>query len=667
MRKLLLTTLFSLFSIAALIAAPGDTTIIQTFDFSQPRSANKVDTFSFPDGSKQYAKVLMYYTIKCDPDGNYTPDDGIDYPCGEWDMIVYTDILTQTGVDTAGSSIMYPWRLWTYITPYGGGLERSIDVLNNEGWRYVFDVTDFLPLLKGDVIMRDGNYLERVDIKFAFIEGTPTREVKNIKPVWNSREGSWNNEWNGFPMSKFDSIVSDTTFQLQADEKTAKLRTTVTGHNFGKSNRNCGEFCSNKHKVKANGSVIAEWEILQSCDDNHMYPQSGTWVYARAGWCPGMEGKTQEFELTPYIRDSSINFDYDIESDPYGYYCMTSYLVTYGDILQENDVEAEQIIAPTTKPNFRRLNPSAFSPIVVIKNIGAKPLTSANISYGFVGGEPLSFEWKGNLPFMQTATIELPEIPDWNKVTGSSAQFYFELSQPNGEADPTPYNNRMESRAEKPQIVKSNNFTLSMKTNKKPRETYWQITDIAGNVVQEISPDTLKASTSYDKSFTLPNGTYCLTYYDKAGNGLGWWANNDGKGTSNLRYVDEKGNARNLLTLNVDFGSYYKFWFVVNEFSIDKTTVGGTAIARAEENKSMSISPNPVSGNTIKLDISGISGENLNALVYDYLGQLLVETAVGTDKNNTLDISYLTSGVYSVVLKDGKKQISSGKFIVNRK
>ncbi|MDR2086773.1 MAG: hypothetical protein LBP72_06320, partial [Dysgonamonadaceae bacterium] len=63
-------------------ALPGDTTIVQTFSFEDGRKERKC-SFEFPDGSVQYEKVLMYYTLRCDPTQNPA--------CGEWDYIFNTE------------------------------------------------------------------------------------------------------------------------------------------------------------------------------------------------------------------------------------------------------------------------------------------------------------------------------------------------------------------------------------------------------------------------------------------------------------------------------------------------------------------------------------------------------------------------------------------------
>lgn len=87
--KKAITLLFILIQFP-LFAGPGDTTWVQTFTFDTIN--NRRATFSFPDASKDYQKVWMYYRLKCDPQ---TTQDK--YNCGEWDYLTYTYVYDHTG------------------------------------------------------------------------------------------------------------------------------------------------------------------------------------------------------------------------------------------------------------------------------------------------------------------------------------------------------------------------------------------------------------------------------------------------------------------------------------------------------------------------------------------------------------------------------------------
>lgn len=106
-----------------------------------------------------------------------------------------TGTLLSTLPVTAEGSItpadMNYWRRWpmkfeimSFVTPYGIGLN-----LGPDGKTWLFDVTDFLPVLQGTKRMtmeRGGQHQEDMDIKFHFIIGTPTRDVLDIQSLWRT-------------------------------------------------------------------------------------------------------------------------------------------------------------------------------------------------------------------------------------------------------------------------------------------------------------------------------------------------------------------------------------------------------------------------------------------------------------------------------------------------
>jgi len=72
------------------LAGPGDTTVVQTFNFGSAQNA----WFVFPSDTVRYEKILMQYTLKCNPAQNP--------PCGEWDYLTYTYLYKHTGlIDSA--------------------------------------------------------------------------------------------------------------------------------------------------------------------------------------------------------------------------------------------------------------------------------------------------------------------------------------------------------------------------------------------------------------------------------------------------------------------------------------------------------------------------------------------------------------------------------------
>ena len=67
-------------------AGVGDTTVVQAFTFNSPQRA----WFVFPSATINYEKILMLYTLKCNP---------AQFPeCGEWDYLTNTYVYKHTGL-----------------------------------------------------------------------------------------------------------------------------------------------------------------------------------------------------------------------------------------------------------------------------------------------------------------------------------------------------------------------------------------------------------------------------------------------------------------------------------------------------------------------------------------------------------------------------------------
>jgi hypothetical protein len=102
---------------SVLLAGPGDTTTVQTFTFGSPQDAK----FLFPGTTKKWSKILMEYTLKCNP--AQVPQ------CGEWDYLTYTYLYKHTG---KWDSTRYTHSNYTIngITP------DSLMYMNNAAWSF---------------------------------------------------------------------------------------------------------------------------------------------------------------------------------------------------------------------------------------------------------------------------------------------------------------------------------------------------------------------------------------------------------------------------------------------------------------------------------------------------------------------------------------------------
>jgi len=87
MKKWMLLLLFCHF---LLLAISQDTITVQTLTFDS--ITTRRGTWQFPEG-ESLRKILMYYTLKCDPQTTWDQ-----YDCGEWDYLTYNIVYRHTGV-----------------------------------------------------------------------------------------------------------------------------------------------------------------------------------------------------------------------------------------------------------------------------------------------------------------------------------------------------------------------------------------------------------------------------------------------------------------------------------------------------------------------------------------------------------------------------------------
>lgn len=494
------------------------------------------------------------------------------------------------------------YELARFITPYGIGL-----TLGEDGWTWIFDVTDYAHLLRDSVQLEAGNWQELLDMKFAFVHGTPPRDVKRMDAFWKGT----------YYLNSFDGNVTDHAFTPEADETMFKLKTRASGHGFGSGN-NCAEFCYNTHSVKVNGAPQWSWEVMRECADNPLYPQGGTWIYDRAAWCPGAPVDTKEFELTPLVEgQSTFSVDYDITYDPDGNYRFEGQIVAYGSPNMQHDVEISHISSPSDDKLESRWNPICESPKVIIRNNGSNVLNSCVFTYSISGGEEATYEWSGNLNFMESTEVLLPYDDPvlWEGDDEEWLTFYVAVNDPNGQVDEEPRNNASSSKFHRvptwsyPELD-DNRLIVWTKTNLVPWETSVELVDAAGNVVWERGYPT--ANMTYRDTLSLNQGCYRFTINDLGDDGQGFWANSDGSGYTRLKKVQ----GGNFINFEPDFGKYISqaFYFQTNLVHVQEEL--------SPVPVSFEVFPNPSDG-LVKLRAHGLaSGESLVWKCYDVMGRL---------------------------------------------
>ncbi|MDG1841608.1 MAG: peptide-N-glycosidase F-related protein [Crocinitomicaceae bacterium] len=526
-----------------------------------------------------------------------------------------------------------------YITPYGIQFD-----LGPNGFAWIYDVTDYQHYLKDTVDLRAHNTQELLDLKFAFIEGIPPRDIHKREAIWDDfRSYSFNNMANDIDLSAKNVLLSDTSNNF-------KIKTRMTGHGH-QGNNNCCEWVSNNHQIKVDGVSRFNWNIWQptECGDNPNISQGGTWPYAREGWCPGDKVKEYEFELTPYVTPGdSVSIDYSINdvptSDPgqgSGNYIAAFDLISYSAPNFQNDAAITDILNPNNWEYYSKFNPTCSNPRVLLRNTGAQNLVSCKIRCWITYGNFLEYEWSGNLAFLEETVVEIPVTdPNFWKDLDSNNLFTAQVYQVNGTFGNDEYleNSVKTSKFDNPEFI-DGPFYVWLTTNNKANENEYRLIDEAGNVIFERTQ--LDNNTQYKDTFDLAPGCYSIIITDNDNDGLSFWysAQVEGETAGTMRIRKVGGGFIEFFP--GDFGNYHRYNFSVG-FALE--------VDEKDLDHEINIFPNPTKQNCT-IEVSGSVYNNAHLTIYDLMGKELLSQKMNSSQffaETNINMSDFKSGTYIV-------------------
>ena len=221
--------------------------------------------------------IIATLTVTC-------PNGG----CGPWDRVASIDAQGHDG----------KWfEIIRYITPYGVPCSHNINL------------ADYASLLQGKVTFRancatlDNGFV--YELKFTYKEGTPPHKYSSVQQVWKEI----------YPFGDYANLQPVPTFNYSypAGAVASKLKLVSTGHGWGSLNtNNAAEFYSATHNIWVNGANTfnqLNWLVCNPNPDG-CSPQSGTWTYSRAGWCPGAIAPYFDYDMSSFISSQNIALDY---------------------------------------------------------------------------------------------------------------------------------------------------------------------------------------------------------------------------------------------------------------------------------------------------------------------------------------------------------------------
>ncbi|MDA1009343.1 MAG: peptide-N-glycosidase F-related protein [Bacteroidetes bacterium] len=613
-------------------AFSSDTTTVRIHDHTDMTWYGNYDAWGLlPDSSLNYRKIYLHYTMGCATGG-----------CSDWDYTTQIFVRHRTGeLDTAFNEIIENYELARVITPYGSSLA------NNWEFTTTFDITDFVQILRDSVEIRchysgwSSGFSATLD--FEFIEGTPARDVVKVENIYSGG-------YNYTTSADFEANnLIPKKFLIDQNSTGAMVKMATTGHGFD-NNQSAAEFKPINYFVKIDGTQThTQYNWDANCGENPIYPQGGTWIYDRANWCPGTRAQAFDHEITPHITSGdSVEVNIDFQSYSWSGTQTPSYIIEcqlfqYEDPNFVNSAEIIDIIKPSLKDEYSRKNPICGNPLIKIRNYGSAPLTTLEIEYKVVGGSVHTYNWSGNLAFLETEEVELPNLNNWS---GAANIFEVTLKNPNGQTDDYDANNSMQSEFEMvPEYPET--FALWVQTNAgvintltQESETSWDFYDANGTSV--FTSGSLVSNTQFRDTLSFTPGCYTFVMEDTDEDGLDFWANSDGGGMVRFREI----GASWLKSFNADFGTN-----IIHQF-----TIGGSQSTNQESNNGWKVFPNPTKNNII---IEGVSDTKSEIIILNSLGEEIIKLINRNSGfiSETIDLSKLENGIYFVKIRDDKSQI----------
>jgi hypothetical protein len=541
-----------------------------------------------------------------------------------------------------------------YITPYGIGFD-----LGPQGFTWIYDVTDYQKYLHGIVDLAAHNTQELIDLKFAFIEGTPPRDVHNVEPVWSNFRS-----YNYAEMAN-DAVLSAEPVVLSDSSDMFKIKTRFSGHGQV-GNAACCEWTPKDHQLIVDGIPRFTWNIWRGteCGSNPNIGQGGTWPYAREGWCPGDMVVEYDHELTSFVTPGDTIFvDYDINDVPAndpgqagGNYIVAMDLVSYSDPNFQHDAAIVDVLNPNKYEYYSKWNPTCSNPRVILQNTGEQPLTNCTIRCWITYGNWLEFQWSGNLGFLEKEIVEIPVTDqNWWFGTDSVKEFHAQVYAVGGWPDLDEYarNNVFKTKYQAPETI-NGPFFVWFTTNNKAVENQWKLIDGEGNTIFERT--TLENLTQYKDTFDLAPGCYSIILEDSDHDGIGFWYSSQVEGETSGQFRLRQVGGGYLEFFPADFGKYHRYDFSVG-FSVGVPDNGMI-------DEELLLFPNPAS-EEVRIEFNGNLGDHVSVTVLDANGRVLKQVNKET-VNNFLEIDLpvgdLKAGMYFIQVS-GSQGIRLSQFI----
>ncbi len=278
-------------------------------------------------------------------------------------------------------------------------------------------------------------------------------------------------------------------------------------------------------------------------------------------------------------------------------------------------------------------------PYLTLRNSGLDPLTSATITWSLDGNTNPEINWTGSLAQNETEQIDLGAMT----LPVGIHEIIAEVSDPNGATDENTTNN-IGSASIEFTLYNTTQVHLDLLTDDYAEETTWEFRDEAGTVLYSGGPyqETVDDNTHFLESFNVSlNECYVFEIFDTEGDGI---CCGFGIGSYELTTDDDT-----VIFSGGEFGDSEQ----------TEIPIGESLGLNDNLDSNVSVYPNPT---TDVINIDFVNMENEYKLeIFNLLGQT-VRFKNLDGRNNSINISSLTAGVYFVKIKD----LNNNEFITKK-
>ncbi len=265
-------------------------------------------------------------------------------------------------------------------------------------------------------------------------------------------------------------------------------------------------------------------------------------------------------------------------------------------------------------------------PKIRIRNNGNNDLLNLTIQYQVNDEEIQTYNWNGNMNFLDKSVIELPELTFEMQETNMLKVY---IHQVNGTNDEYTSNDTL-TKVFYPAYEAGHDLQLKIRTDNAPEEITWEIKNEAGETVSSGGPYT-EAGVLFTENINIEEvGCYKFYIYDAGGNGICC-----GNGAGFFRLAPSTGNP--VIAQGTIFGDMLSSQFDVINIGVNDIDISA----------GLRVYPNPA-GDRFFIEASNSNVYKIT--VANQIGQTVYHSSF-TGNKTEIETSGLPNGLYLVRLE----------------